>query len=255
VNCKQFTLFFLLLLTSCEGTLSPLRGKIDVGREPYAVFVGGEGTSVDLYAVRSNGGPVFPLTYSAVAELKPALAPNGTDLAFLRGHSVEDTTAATVWVMNLLNGAERELALPQDAGPPRRVGWTWDGEFVVVQTKNGLYRFSAPPGQAEAEVVSPEDRAAAESTLAVLLGDPVFARVVTCPRKPRDLCVVTRKGRSALLAQAVRAPLRWGPDSVAFFVGDRVQIRPLGRGRGRMLLWSNWPKRPREMTFFPGAGS
>jgi hypothetical protein len=160
-----------------------------------------------------------------------------------------------VWIMNLLNGAEQELVLPEGAGPPRRIGWTGDGESLVVQAKSGLFRFSAPPAPAEAEAVPSDERAAAESTLAVLLGDPIFARVVSCPRKPRDLCVRTRRGRTGLLAQAVRGPLRWGPDSVAFFVGERLQIRPLSRGRGRMLLWSDWPKRPREMTFFPGTVS
>ena len=82
---------YLLLLTShlvACGTLPPLRGKIDVGREAYAVFVGGSGVSGDLYAVRADGGPAFPITYTPVAELAPALAPNGTDLAFLRSQSL-----------------------------------------------------------------------------------------------------------------------------------------------------------------------
>ena len=88
------------------------------------MFVGGSGVSGDLYAVRADGGPAFPLTYTPVAELAPALAPDGADLAFLRGQSLRDSTPATVWVMNLLNGAERELRLPKDAGTPERVGWS-----------------------------------------------------------------------------------------------------------------------------------
>ena len=45
----------LFLLTSCEGTLPPLRGKVEVGRDPYVVFVGGSGMASDLYGVRADG--------------------------------------------------------------------------------------------------------------------------------------------------------------------------------------------------------
>ncbi|MGI8818260.1 MAG: hypothetical protein ACR2HW_03890, partial [Gemmatimonadales bacterium] len=59
-------------------------------------------------------------------------------------------------------------------------------------------------------------------------------------------------GRPTLFAPEARDPVRWGPDSVAFFAGDEVEIRPLGPGRPRRLAWSNAPKRPRGMTFFEG---
>jgi hypothetical protein len=103
----------------------------------------------------------------------------------------------------------------------------------------------------EPEPVRAEERAAAESSLAVLVGDPVFARVVAC-RKGNYLCVETGRGAPGILAQSARDPLRWGPDSVAFFVNDLLQIRPLARGRPRLLNWSNVPARPRQMTFFEG---
>ena len=247
----------LLLLTSylslvgC-GTLPPLRGKIDVGREAYAVFVGGSGVSGDLYAVRADGGPAFPITYTPVAELAPALAPNGTDLVFLRSQSLRDTIPATVWVMNLLTGNERELELPKGAGAPERVGWSEDGATVVVRTGQGLYRFDAPPAKPEPRAVPAADSAGADSSLAVLLGDPVFARVVRCQRAS-DLCLITRRGGEGILAQAARDPVRWGPDSVAFLVGDNLlQIRPLAKGRPRALNWSDVPARPRKLTFFVG---
>jgi hypothetical protein len=242
------TLFFIV---AC-GTVPPLRDKIEVGRESYAIFVGGSGMSGDLYAVRGAGGPVFPLTFTAVAELRPALAPGGTQVAFLRGLSLRDSTPATVWVMNLLNGAERELELPADAGGPERVAWTEDGGSLIVQTSQGIYRAAAPPGRPAPLPVSPAERPAAESALAVLLGDPVFARVIPCER-PRDLCVVTRRGRPSILAQAASDPVRWGSDSVAFFTtGDLLQVRPLARGRPRLLHLSNAPARPRQPTFFEG---
>ncbi len=217
------------------------------------MFVGGSGVSGDLYAVRANGGPVFPLTYTPVAELAPSLAPNGTDLAFLRSQSLRDTVPATVWVMNLLNGNERELELPKGAGTPERVGWSEGGIAVIVRTGQGLYRFDAPPAQSPARPVPPADSAVADSSLAVLLGDPVFARVELCKRTS-DLCLITRRGAPGILAQAARDPVRWGADSVAFIVGENIlQIRPLAKGRPRALNWSDVPARPRQLTFFGGS--
>ena len=248
------SLFTLFVGVAC-GTVAPLRGKIDVGRESYAVFVGGSGVSGDLYAVRADGGPAHPITFTPVAELRPALAPNGVDLAFLRGVSLRDSTPATVWVMNLLNGVERELELPQGAGRPERLAWSERGETLVVETETALYRFDAPPERPDPRPVPESARAAAESTLAVLLGDPVFARVVPCRRRDDDLCVITRAGRSSILAQAAHDPVRWGTDSVAFFtVGELLQIRPLAKGRPRLLHLSNPPARPRQATFFQGRG-
>jgi hypothetical protein len=249
VCCSLFTLF---TATAC-GTLPPLRDKIDVGRESFAVFVGGSGMSGDLYAVRANGGPVYQITFTTVAELRPALAPNGTDLAFLRGASPRDSTPASLWVMNLLNGAERELKLPKEAGQPGRIAWTSDGTALMIQAGNQLYRFDAPPARGSAQPIADEERAAAESTLSVLLGDPVFARVVPCSKRADDLCVIARSGRSGILAQAASDPVRWGTDSVGFFAGDLLQIRPLARGRPRLLHWSNAPARPRQVTFFQAA--
>jgi hypothetical protein len=242
------------LLTFCAacGTVAPLRGKIEVGRDPYVVFVGGSGMSGDLYAVRADGGPAYPITFTAVAELRPALAPDGAHVAFLRGISLRDSTPATVWVMNLLNGAERELELPEESGTPERVGWNRDGDFLFVQTSQALYRVAAPPARPTPQPVPELERATAESSLAVLLGEPVFARVIPCKRA-EDLCVIPRSGRSGILAQAAHDPVRWGADSVAFFtVGELLQIRPLAKGRPRLLHVSNAPARPRQATFFEG---
>ena len=253
--CSPLTLVLVpltLILALACGTLPPLRGKVDVGREPYVVLVGGTGMNADLYAVRAEGGPVYPITFTAVAELGPALSPNGSDLAFLRGRSLRDSTPASVWVMNLLNGAERELPLPKGADPPQRVGWTSDGQSLIVGTAGNVYRFRSPPARSRAEPVAPAERAAAESSLSVLLGDPVFARVVTC-RNGTYLCVETGKGAPGILAQSAHDPVRWGPDSVAFFVHNLLQIRPLARGRPRILNWSNVPARPRQMTYFEGS--
>jgi hypothetical protein len=238
----------LLSLTSC-GTLPPLRGRIDVGHESFAIFVGGNGQNGDLYAVRADGGPAVPITFTAVAELRPSLSPGGTEVAFLRGRSLRDSTPASVWVLNLLNGAERELHLPKGVGAPQGVAWSRDGGSVIVAAGGSFYRITAPPGDSDAQEIPPPERAAAESALAVLVGDPVFARIVPCQRR-QDLCVQPRRGKAGILAQAAREPLRWGGDSVAFFVGDLLQIRPLARGRPRILNWSEVPAAPRQMTFF-----
>jgi hypothetical protein len=254
LTCSPLTLFLFpltLCLTACDPTLPPLRHQVDIGSDPYAVFVGGGSHNSDLYAVRADGGAPVPITFSNVAELRPALSPDGRRLAFLRGTSLEDSTPASVWLMHLRSGSERELILPPGAGRPKRVGWERDGKSLVVAAENGLYRVSPPPGRPDIEVVSDTELAVAESSLAVLLGDPVFTRVVPCQDR-RDLCLLGVTGKTALLAKSVRDPLRWGPDSVAFFVGDRLQIRPLSHGRPRLLLMSDAPERPREMTFFEG---
>ncbi len=99
--------------------------------------------------------------------------------------------------------------------------------------------------------MSAAERPAAESSLAVLLGDPVFARVVPCT-EPGALCIQPDTGAPALLARSARDALAWGPDSVAYFVGDEVEIRPLGAGRIRRLDMGA-PPRPRQMTAFMGS--
>jgi hypothetical protein len=243
------------MLVACTGTLPPLRGQVDVGQETYAVFVAGGGQAGgDLYAVRADGGPPIPITFTNVGELRPALSPDGAAVAFLRGASLTDSTPASVWVMSLLSGEDRELTLPRSAGAPRRVGWFHGSAALVVDAAAGLYLIQAPPASPSARAVPAAERAAAESSLAVLLGDPVFAEAVPCA-EPGDLCVRSDTGPPGLLARHAHDPLRWGPDSVAFFLGDAVEIRPVGPGHARRLLWSGVPGRPRQMTAFVPAVS
>ena len=223
---------------------------MEIGTDAYAVFVGGSGSNSDLYAVRSEGGQPVAITFTNVAELRPALSPDGGALAFLRGASLRDSTPTSAWVMNLLSGSERELALPRGAGRPVQVGWEPAGTSLILRAERGLYRVNAPPLTPAPREVSPQEGTRAESTLAVRLGNPVFATVVPC-QAPGDLCV-RAEGTPGVLARGAHDAARWGDDSVAFFVGDELEIRPLAKGRPRRLALTHAPERPRQLTFFAG---
>ena len=243
----------LLVLGACGGALPPLRGKMEVGRDAYAIIVGGTGRAGgDLYAVRTEGGPAVQITFTPVGEMRPDLSLDGTRLAFLRGGSLRDSTPGSVWILNLNTGGEHQVELPRNAGLLRQVAWARDGRSLVVRTAAGLYRAPAPPAESEVRSVAPSERAQAESTLAVLLGDPPFAEVVPCP-DPADLCLHTKTDTLAPLAEGAHGAFRWGPDSVAFFRRDGIiEVRPLGPGRARLLRVEGGPRGVREGTVFVG---
>ena len=243
----------LLLLAACEGTFLPLRGKFEVGKDPMVVFVGGDAPAGgDLYAVPTSGGQAIPITFTTVGEMRPALSPDGAAVAFLRAGSLADSVPESVWVLNLINGAERRIELPKEAGPVEQVGWADGGRSLVIRAGGMLYRGEAPPAQGTAGPVPVAQRASAESALAVLLGTPGFARAVPCAN-PEDLCVVGDTGSPSLFAQGAREPARWGDDSVAYLEGDRLVVRPLAAGRARQVEWSAVPTRPRQLSVFAGA--
>jgi hypothetical protein len=243
----------VLGLAACGGSLPPLRGHIEVGSDPFVIFVGGTSRAGgDLYAVPGTGGAAIPVTFTAVGEMRPALAPNGGAVAFLRGGTLRDSVPATVWVMNLLNGAERQIALPRGAPPPSRVGWNPAGTELVIRAGDRLYRTPAPPAEETAAPVPAAERAGAESALAVLLGRPAFARVVRCA-DPRDLCVQGDTGAPGLLAREAAAAARYGDDSVLVQIGRQLLVRPVGPGRARAIAWAALPPAPREPTAFGGA--
>jgi hypothetical protein len=245
----------LLLLAACQGSFLPLRGKIEVGKDPMVVFVGGDAPAGgDLYVVPAAGGPAIQITFTGVGEMRPALSPDGAELAFLRAGSLTDSMPESIWVLNLINGAERRIQVPKDAGPPEQVGWAQGdgGRSLVIRAGGQLYRAAAPPATGTAHVVSQLERAPAESALAVLLGNPAFARAVPCAT-PGDLCVVGDTGAPAVFARGAREPARWGDDSVGYLEGDRLVVRPLAAGHARQVEWSALPARPRQLTVFAGA--
>jgi hypothetical protein len=236
--------------SGCNGILPPLGGEIDVGHDAYGIFVGGSDRSSDLYAYDPSRNAVRPLTYTAVAELAPTLSPDGVRVALLRAGTLQDSLPGTAWVLDLRTGSERELVLPDDAGAPRRIGWARGGTAVFVAGDSDVYRFDLAQKR-KPEIVHSAERATADSSFAVLLGSPVFARVVQC-EDGRSLCIAGDTGAPELLARGARDPIRWSRDSVGYFNGDALEVRPLGPGHLRQVRWTNPPSHPRAMTFFPG---
>ncbi|TFG50583.1 MAG: hypothetical protein E4H38_03320, partial [Gemmatimonadales bacterium] len=120
----------LVLLAACRGTLSPLSNKVEIGQESYIVFAAdGEDGVGDLFASSPGGGTAWQITFGRVDERLPALSPDGVMLAFDRGRLPGDTTTRSVVVMNLLNGAERQVVAP-GVLRPSAIAWSADGERI-----------------------------------------------------------------------------------------------------------------------------
>ncbi|MEP7327234.1 MAG: hypothetical protein ABI836_14885 [Gemmatimonadota bacterium] len=235
----------------CKASLSPLANRLEVGSDSYVIFeAAGEDGQGDLYAAPAGGGPVYPVTFSRAHETAPALSPDGTMLAYIRAPRETDSAGFRVWIMNLLNGSERELP-ESPAGAPRRVAWSKDGQRVFVRTSGGDLVASAPPASTSLQPASGALQLTADSAFRVLLGDPPFAIVTRC-RNDAGLCVPAHSGSEQVLAPGGRDPFQWGGDSVGYFVGDDIEIRPLAGGATRRLNWASAPDRPKRATQFPG---
>ena len=235
----------VLALGGCR--ISPLTNKISVGREPFVVLVGqDQADQTDLFAGSAGGGEMFQLTYTRDPERLPMLDPIGVQLAFLR-----EDRRGEVWlvVMNLFNTAERETSVPTAAGPVERVAWNHDGTRLYLRTGTGLFSTPAPPARlALAPLIEGSSEAeAADSALSILLGDPPFAAVVSCP--DGALCIRAGTEDTPLTVDG-RDPLRWTGDSVGYLVDQAVVVRPLGPGRSRRLEWSQMPTGIRQPTHF-----
>ncbi len=238
-----------LAALGCRGTLSPLSNRLAVGQEAYVVFVAtGEGGAGDLYASSAGGGPVFPISYTRVDESAPALSPDGVSLAFIRSRSTSDTLTRSVWVMNLLSGEERELPPVEPDSRPMRLGWSTDGKVIYIRTDRGIGAANAPPSAPEPKALG-ADTAAADTALGVWVGQPVFAGVGPCPTGDA-LCVFPGASAPQAMAPGSHDPVRWGGDSLGYFVGADLFVRPLGPGAQRRLTWAPPPSRPREPTYF-----
>lgn len=242
-------LVLLAAAFGCRGSLSPLSNRLAVGQEAYVVFVAaGEGGGGDLFASSAGGGPVYPVSYTRVDESGPALSPDGVSLAFIRSRSTADSLTHAVWVMNLLSGEERALPPAEPGSRPMRIGWSKDGKTIYVRTDQGIDAAHAPPSAPEPRALR-GDTAAADSALSVWVGEPVFAGVRPCPSEDA-LCVFPGAGPPQAIAPGSHDPVRWGRDSLGYFVGADLYVRPLGPGAQRRLTWSPPPVRPREPTYF-----
>jgi hypothetical protein len=263
VHCSPFTLLpftvhrspltlylTLLLTTACTGSLSPLSHKLQIGEEPYLLFSStGEDGQGDLFASMAGGGPVFQVTFTRVDERLPVLGPDGSVVVFVRSRTRGDSTSAVVTVMNLINGAERKLS---EAGAvvPGKMAWSPDGKRLYARTRAGVLASPAPPAAALFAPVSATESAAADSALAVIVGDPPFAEVVACPSD--GLCLRTAGDTILPLDSEARSAARWTPDSVALLVGETWTVRPLAGGRSRTLRWTGAPASATDLTLFPG---
>lgn len=244
----------LLLLVGTGCGLTPLDRRIAVGEDPFLIFVAeGIDGATDLFASTPAGENAIQLTFTRQAEQLPALAPGGTMVAYVRG----DTAAGLSFVvLNLLSGAERDLPLPDSFGLPTALGWTRDGAAIALRTPRGVMMTDAPPGQLGFYPVTDQLTPSADSALAVLLGEPPFARVVDCEagdafaEEGRTLCVESTNGEQSLLVAGATNPMRWGRDSVAYQIETRIVIRPLGGGRSRQIEWRGPQTEPRSATLF-----
>lgn len=238
----------LLALAACRGTLSPLSNKVKVGEEPYFVFAadGEEGVG-DLFASLPANGKAYRITFTRVDERLPALSPDGVMLAFDRGRLPGDTASRRVVVMNLLNGAEREV-VPPGVLRPVAIAWSADGGRVVIRGASGVVvAVPAPPALGEASPADTGDLAA----LAVKVGGPVGAEAGPCS-VGGGVCVRVPGGREVVLDSAAAEPAGWFGDSVAYRRGTEWVIHPLAGGRTRVLRWPEGVVSPRAITRFSG---
>ena len=212
------------------------------------MFVGdGEGGQGDLYAVRADGGSIYPVTYTRLHETRPVLSPDGVMVAFLRGRRAGDSTDYRVVVMNLLNGAERELFAAEEGRAPVKLGWHPTSPLLYVATTGGVLEASVPPGPLT--VTAATDSAVADSALSVLLGRPAFARVTPCATGT-GMCAQPRSGSEQPLTEDAADIVPWGGDSLVYVTGTRLLVRPLGGGRSRDLRWVDPPDNVRFPTVF-----
>jgi hypothetical protein len=238
-------------LAACGG-LPPLRHKFEVGRDPYVILVAdapdGRG---DLWAMSPEGSDIVQITFSLPAEWSPRLSPSGDVIAFLRSREQGDTARTRIWLMNLLNGSEREISLPDSAGAPTAIGWSEGGRALIVRTTRTVFRVNAPPYPLEPMEVSGAARAAAQQALDVMVGSPAFARVAAC-EGTNAVCVYPDSGPPQPIAEGATNPARWGDDSLAYQQDGELVVRPVGPGRERLVRWRQSLVNPRDITVFTG---
>ncbi len=238
----------LLAVTLAGCNLSPLQNRIAVGEDPYVVFVAdGPDGSADIYAGVPAGGALSRITFTPVEESHPALTPSGEMIAFLRHPPPAAMATPRLVVMNLLNGAERELESSALAGPVEALTWESDGTAMLMRSAGMTWRIPFPRSRGAPQRLEGAERARADSALDVILGRPAFARAMPCDGG--GVCVVGPSGTPTQVGPAGRDPFRWGSDSLAWFEDDRVVVRPLGPGAPRLISWQDPPRNMRQGSY------
>jgi hypothetical protein len=237
------------MLSACN--ISPLNRRIKVGEEPIVVFVGeGIDGNTDLFVVPASGGSIVQLTFTPLHESMPRLNARGDVVAFLRVRDTAATAPNEVVIMNLLNGAERALDLPDGAGRATDIAWAPDTNSLYVRSATGSWRMATPPAPSSAVATSGDEMVTADSLFGLWVGQPRFAQIVPCATA--GVCVVGASADTTVLTTSGRDPLRWGADSVAWFEGEGMVIRSIGPGTVRRMLWKRPPAHPRDGSYSNG---
>jgi hypothetical protein len=243
------SLLTLITVFACRGSLSPLSNRLEVGQEPYFVFVAdGEADVGDLFASKPAGGAVYQITFTRVDERLPALSPDGTMLAFLRARAPGSVTRQVLVVMNLLNGAEQRVDL--EASFPSAIAWSRDGRRLYLRAGDSLLGTPTPPAPFALGLVPDAERPTADSLLSVLLGDPPLAEAFPCDGT--GVCARFGDGTRQTIAAAATDPTRWMGDSILYREAGEWVIRPLAGGRPRVLRLSGELRHWRSLMVFGG---
>lgn len=237
--------WWLFPLTSCAVT--PLTNKIAVGEEAFVIGVGeGPDSLTDLFAAPAGGGNFVRLSFNRAIERAPRLAPEGVRVAFLRR-----APASTQWslvILELRSGAEQRAPLPPEAGEPEVLGWSRDGQAVIVRAQ-GYFQTVAPAGElALARLTT--DLGLADSLTGQLLGEPLRGKIEQC--RDGNPCILSATGELTLLGAGVTGAIRWGTDSVAYWSSGSFEVRPLAGGQRRRPDWQGRPAGLRDISYHPG---
>jgi len=221
-----------------------------VGQEPFVIAVGeGPDSATDLFAAPAGGGNFVRLTFNRSEERAPRLAPDGLRVAFLR--RAPGSTQWSLVIFDLRNSAEHSAPLPAEAGEPERLGWSPDGQVVMVRAQ-GYYETAAPPRRVVLTRAE-GNLARADSFTVQLLGEPPRGVVEQC--QDGNPCIRTATGELTLLGAGVTGAMRWGTDSVGYFSNGAFEVRPLGGGHVRQPAWKGLPSRLRDVTYHSGVTS
>ncbi|MEO6068678.1 MAG: hypothetical protein ABJB33_07195 [Gemmatimonadota bacterium] len=244
----------LAATAACRDTFYPLKNRVTPGIDPFVVFVAdAQAGAGELWAGQAGGGTVYQVTYTLSDEDAPALTPSGGVLAFTRAPTAADSAGRRIWFMNLVSGNEREVPALPDGAVPLSLAFSDDGAILFVRTTKGIYALQSPPSVPTPRRLSAIDSLRADSVLTVFIGDPRYALIAQCRKAIGSLCAFPPGQDEAPLQAGGVDPVRWGADSVAYFVGDRLIVRSGGGGRAREVRWVRMPPAPRRPTFAPAA--